>query len=115
MSYVRVLPRDLFNEAKLLKCIGQIALLVHDRKISGLQVVAGRCFGFIVEQDESDGSIGVANVDFRDPAGRLVHFRTRMNSQAPYPVVMTYLSEDYEPLNEHGEWVLPDDLFLRGG
>lgn len=30
-NYFRVLPRDLFNEAKLLKCVGRLCLLIHDR------------------------------------------------------------------------------------
>jgi hypothetical protein len=30
MTYIRVLPRDLFNEAKLLKCLGQLSLILHD-------------------------------------------------------------------------------------
>ena len=30
MVYRRVVPRDLFNESKLLKCMGQLALLIHD-------------------------------------------------------------------------------------
>ncbi len=29
-EYTRVIPRDLFNEAKLLKCIGRLVLLIHD-------------------------------------------------------------------------------------
>lgn len=30
--YQRVIPRDLFNEAKLLKCLGQLALFIHNGK-----------------------------------------------------------------------------------
>ena len=30
MPYTRVIPRDLFNEAKLLKCLGRLALVIHD-------------------------------------------------------------------------------------
>jgi len=33
MSYQRVIPRDLFNESKLLKCLGQLALHIHDGKL----------------------------------------------------------------------------------
>ncbi len=28
--YRRVAPRDLFNESKLLKCLGRLAVLIHD-------------------------------------------------------------------------------------
>ncbi len=31
MTYHRVLPRDAFNEAKLLKCIGKLTLLIEDK------------------------------------------------------------------------------------
>ena len=31
MSYARVIPRDLFNEANLLKCLGKVALILMDR------------------------------------------------------------------------------------
>jgi len=30
MSYSRVIPRDFFNEAKLLKCMGQLSLAILD-------------------------------------------------------------------------------------
>lgn len=33
MSYRRVVPRDAFNEAKLLKCIGRLSLLVLDNHL----------------------------------------------------------------------------------
>lgn len=29
-DYGRVIPRDLFNEAKLLKCMGQLCLRIHN-------------------------------------------------------------------------------------
>lgn len=31
-EYQRVIPRDLFNEAKLLKSLGQLCLMIHDGK-----------------------------------------------------------------------------------
>ena len=36
MSYSRVAPRDLFNEANFMKCIGQITLLILDKNLTGL-------------------------------------------------------------------------------
>ena len=32
-NYYRVIPRDLFNEAKLLKCMGHLCLKIHDRQV----------------------------------------------------------------------------------
>jgi len=33
ISYQKVIPRDFFNEAKLLKCLGQLSLLLHNREL----------------------------------------------------------------------------------
>jgi hypothetical protein len=41
IEYNRVIPRDLFNESKLLKCFGQLALLMHDGVIPGSIVFDG--------------------------------------------------------------------------
>jgi hypothetical protein len=32
VSYFRVIPRDLFNEASLLKCYGRLAILLDDMR-----------------------------------------------------------------------------------
>lgn len=37
MSYIRVVPRDFFNEAKLLKCLGQFELCVNHTGSNGLK------------------------------------------------------------------------------
>lgn len=39
MTYQREIPRDLFNEANLLKCLGQISLIAHDRPDGELSAV----------------------------------------------------------------------------
>ena len=51
MTYRRVLPRDLFNEAKLLKCLGQLALIIHDGQDSAGQTVQGLLFMHVDEMD----------------------------------------------------------------
>ncbi len=59
MSYNRVIPRDLFNEAGLLKCLGK--LIIAADTIPGLEFEHdGEAFAIV--QDPSDGSISVANV-----------------------------------------------------
>lgn len=86
MSYARVIPRDLFNEASLLKCLGKLALILMDRPSSAEldedQLLAE---GFRIEQDESDGSIEVANLPFKV---RGVPFRLYrpLNSREPWPL-----------------------------
>ena len=60
MTYTRVVPRDLFNESQLLKCLGRLALLVE----GGLgppgltfEAMGGR---FEIEMRPFDGGIFVA-------------------------------------------------------
>ena len=63
-NYTRVLPGDLFNEAKLLKCIGRLVLLIEDREsITGLTFQFDDA-PFNIVQDPSDGSIAIHNIRF---------------------------------------------------
>ncbi len=89
MSYLRVIPRDLFNEAKLLKCLGRLALILHD----GVGVPRGLTIqhddtetkGFQIEQDESTGALYCANLEctFRH---RLIGLHAPYNSKDAYPL-----------------------------
>jgi len=68
MSYLRVIPRDLFNESKLLKCLGQVCLHIHDNRAGRLAMVeSGAADGeqFEIDQNEFDGSLYVSNLQFR--------------------------------------------------
>lgn len=64
MSYRRVIPRDLFNEANLLKCLGRVALLIEDGKApDGLQLEhTNSSRGFAIEQDPGSGDICCTNL-----------------------------------------------------
>lgn len=43
IEYERVMPRDFFNEAKLLKCLGQLSLKIHDADEGAKGVVMHFC------------------------------------------------------------------------
>ena len=113
MSYYRVIPRDLFNESKLLKCMGKIALLVEDGMIPGLTIDEyPEDAGFQVEQGIS-GEIFIANLIFTDKQGEEVFFYTPLNSKEAWPLEMVYKDEIYYPLNSKtGDYQLSKDLFL---
>lgn len=69
-TYQRVLPRDLFNEAKLLKCLGQLSLLVYEGRLPLLlQHDTEFSQGFLVAQDRSSGDIFVSNLTVTQPRG----------------------------------------------
>lgn len=108
MSYQRVLPRDLFNEAKLLKCLGQVALAIHE----------GRCRlrvehlcdteGFFIAQDPNDGRLSCRNLVFTTRKGQVVTFQSVYNSKEPYPMYAIF--DDDEEVD-----VFKDDgTFMRG-
>lgn len=103
----RVLPRDAFNDANLLKCIGQLTLLIEDDapEVRGLTYhYDGEPFNIL--QDESDGSTYVANVQFwvnKKPV-RMVR---PMNSRASWPLMMWLGEEDYYVFREKDGKTLP--------
>lgn len=85
-SYTRVIPRDLFNEAKLLKCIGQLVLLIHDCKgPDGLTFDHdGEPFNIDL-MDE--GYLTVTNIDFV-LRGEGLLFIAQYNSKSAYPLYL---------------------------
>lgn len=91
MSYLRVLPRDLFNEAKLLKCLGQLSLILHDgvgiRWPMALEFLSPSR-GFVIDQDPGDASLRCTNLRlmFR---GFEIPLHTNYNSKDPYPLLFT--------------------------
>ncbi len=115
MSYTRELPRDLFNEAKLLKCLGQITLLNHNNVIR-LRIEHHTYIhpGFIIEQDSSDGSISVLNIQFITPDGKTaVEFFTALNSKDPYPLYFIAGDQEHAALDDQGN-PTPELLDLCG-
>lgn len=90
--YTRVIPRDLFNESKLLKCLGQLALLVHNgvdnegRAVPQSLKVEHDGSPFGVEQCEADGGLYCTTVWFRAGDQRLELY-TNYNDRSPYPLL----------------------------
>lgn len=112
MSYMRVCPRDLFNESKLLKCLGQISLGIHDGTIQGLEMVyENERDGFNINQNDDTGGIYVSNLFFIDSHGEHVEFYHPLNNKNNYPIIMIYKNEEYYPFNDKGEYQLSKELF----
>lgn len=108
MSYKRVLPRDLFNEAKLLKCVGKLTLMIEDGLLPDWHYhYDGDPFNIV--QDPNDGSISVANISFWCKAKSLnmVHICTPLNSKYNWPAMMrTSEDEEYFIFSEEGKYLL---------
>lgn len=92
MAYIRVIPRDLFNEANLLKCYGRIWINLETANLTGVELVHdGKAFD--IQQDESSGAIYVSNVRLivRD---EVIALRRGLNSRECWPLVAVLEDEE---------------------
>lgn len=74
LDYPRVIPRDLFNEANLLKCLGRLELCAGHEPEGAIEL----CHDggpFVIGQDNSDGSIAVCNIQCFVEGRRIWLFR----------------------------------------
>lgn len=100
--YTRVLPRDLFNESKLLKCIGRLCLLILD----GLTPVpmsydeTGEPFRIALNEE---GSLTIQNLPIYIK-GKIFEFKTIYNSKANYPLYVEFDYVDYLVFDEQGNF-----------
>ncbi len=102
-KYMRVIPRDLFNEAKLLKCIGLLCLKIHDRQTPvqmGI-IETGKAFSIGLNEE---GSLTITNLDILIKGQKFI-FKTTYNSKSNFPLfVETYDCAEYTVFNEVGEF-----------
>ncbi len=101
MSYRRVIPRDLFNEANLLKCLGQLYL--HFDKLAPHRVsmeLDGATFD--IEQDQADGSISVGNLIITIKGQYWRHSRP-LNSRYPWPLYLLRGDEAIPAFHDSGD------------
>lgn len=104
-NYTRIIPRDMFNEAKLLKCMGVVALKILDRMLpEGVTIhieESGQPFDIV---QLSDGELTIINYPVLVNGLEMV-FKTAYNSKDNYPLYFEY--GDYEQervLDERGEF-----------
>lgn len=102
MKFIRVIPRDLFNEAKIYKCMGQLILMIEDR----MGVFAELTYNqykdcFTVHLDE-DGALWLSGVHIFCAKTNLV-FRTTYNSKAPYPLHCFYENQEIPVFTDDGK------------
>jgi hypothetical protein len=114
-NYLRVIPRDLFNEASLLKCYGQLALYLLDKGVpaetaSFLEHTRG---GFQVAQDENSGAIYVHNLPLLI-GGRAFRLIRPLNSREPWPLyVEAFDDPDFDVIAVFNEDGTPSADFLK--
>lgn len=91
-EYTRVIPRDLFNEAKLLKCIGHLCLLIHDGKALNSMEFQHDDEPFIIGLFD-EGQLGISNIKF-SIGDTFLDLRTQYNSKNNYPLLC--VTDNYE-------------------
>jgi hypothetical protein len=98
-GYDRVLPRDLFNEADLLKCMGRLSILLGETQGHCARIVEETVSGFRIAQDPSNGSIEVANLTF-EVAGIRHRLVRPLNSREAWPLRVEAVdpASDFESL-----------------
>lgn len=107
MSYKREIPRDLFNEAKLLKQLGKIELIVNHTGPNeiGLKTEWDR-EAFDIRQDPGDGSIYCTNFKlFLDEVE--IELYNPLNAREDWPLMARYKGEDYYMFDGDGK-IMPN-------
>ncbi len=111
-SYQRVIPRDLFNEANLLKCYGQIYLNLEKMNVDAQLKHSGDAFQIV--QDGGDGSLSIANIAFM-VRGEQLNIQRPMNSRRSFHlIIVTDDWEEMEMFEENGAFT-PDMIALLEG
>jgi hypothetical protein len=87
LKYDRVIPRDFFNESKLLKCMGRVALLILDGHAPLQMSFKDSGKSFDIRQLSGDGGLVVVNYPVKIK-GKTFFFATAYNSKSNYPLYM---------------------------
>jgi hypothetical protein len=101
--YHRVLPRDLFNEAKLLKCLGKLCLLIEDQlcKLSYIHDDTDNP-GFTISQLPECGGIYTVNLEFYTPRGHELVVNSPLNSRRDWPLLCTWAGVELPVFDDNG-------------
>jgi len=109
---IRILPRDAFNDANLLKCIAKLTMDIEDGLCDFIQYHFDGD-GFNIVQDEASGGTYVANVQFwtmgRDTNKQLTFVRP-LNSRDPWPLWLETDDEAFEVFDDEGNIILTEDM-----
>jgi hypothetical protein len=101
-TYTRVIPRDFFNEAKLLKCMGQLALKILDNQTPCKIIIEESGDPFDINLSD-DGCLFISNYTVLVKEQEIM-FKTTYNSKSAYPFYAEIDYCDYEVFDEKGEF-----------
>jgi len=107
MTYLRVVPRDLFNEGNLLKCLGRVYICAEQSPLGDpcAHVAVETGGAWCAHQDQSDGSLWLDGVQV-SCLGYALRCARPMNSRDPWPLYVCEID---------GEEIDPVDVFTDEG
>ncbi len=112
MSYLRVIPRDLFNEANLLKCYGQLYLNLEHLGMQDCLEHTDDEQAFAVHQYQHSGGLTLSNVQLVI-SGNELDLSRPLNSRRAFPLYAEYDGETISVFNDDGTFT-PEMLKLIG-
>lgn len=108
-DYTRIFPRDFFNEAKLLNCLGKLTLMILDKKTPCKMGYQESLNDKIKIGLRDDGYLIATNVEINIKRKPFI-FKTNYNSKSKYPFFVEHNDCDYQVFNDEGDW---DEEFLE--
>ena len=112
MTYHRVMPRDLFNEANLLKCYGQLWLKLDEIGLSDLMKMQEYGNPFEVYQARNTGNTSAA-IHLENRHDRTYFYRP-LNSREPYPLYAEVGDDAIPVFEDDGEFTEEFKTYLKG-
>lgn len=108
-NYYRVIPRDLFNESKLLKCMGRLILKIHDNdNLPAPMTFEHDGSPFKIAQQEC-GSLTITNLKIFINYKRYI-FHSTYNSKSNYNLHVVDDDLGEPPVfDDNGDW---DEEFI---
>ncbi len=98
MSYTRVIPRDLFNEASLLKCYGHLYIALENAN-GAARFSEEDVPYFDIRQREDDGAIYIGDLELL-ANGQRYRLTRPLNSRCPWPLYAERVDDnDFEPVS----------------
>lgn len=108
-SHRRVIPRDFFNESKLLKCMGVLALKILDNQLpDGISIIIEES-GEPFEIDLGDDGLYVSNYHIT-VNGEDVIMKTRYNSKSSFPFMCEIGYDEVPVFDDNGDF---DEEFIE--
>jgi hypothetical protein len=108
VTYRRVVPRDLFNEADLLKCYARLWIRLEETPDHRAVLGEGDGSPFQIEQDPASGALTIVNLPFTIH-GTTYQLTRPLNSRGKWPL---YAESDDGAWAVFGEWGDLSEEFL---